>query len=193
MHLAKANDKNEEMYDNNQNSPHPLGEETEADPFLNGLVNDRSGEDEPNKGPERGKSQSPNKAQEPNNTAHNPILDNQNIFEDCSHALKILLSKETPIKQKLKLLEEDKVNGKEEMGSQTAQISERRNSQISPRITRSKARRKRVSDSSKIEIANGDTRSEESTSLSGISSRVEEIGVACGFNNGRNQGKGRRL
>ncbi|KAI3751874.1 hypothetical protein L2E82_22965 [Cichorium intybus] len=131
---------------------------------------------EPNQGLDGENNQSFIKSSEPNLLAQNPIIENQKVFEDCSDTLKILLSRETPLKQKLKLMEGGKDYSQREKDSQNSQALVKGSTQMSPRITRSKARRRRATEYSKRENGCSEERSEESSPMSGISSRIAEIG-----------------
>ncbi|KAI3684068.1 hypothetical protein L2E82_49970 [Cichorium intybus] len=117
---------------------------------------------------------------------------NQDSLKGCSETLITLLSRKTPLKDKLKLIEDEKELKPTDHDISTRSQSKKEISQFSPRITRSQAkRRSSLANFTSSRDSNGDKNSEYRSLGSSISNRIDEIGDLCGFAKEKAQGKGR--
>ncbi|KAI3670653.1 hypothetical protein L2E82_53798 [Cichorium intybus] len=110
---------------------------------------------------------------------------NENTLNNCSDALKILLTKSNPIKEKLEFVEngrEEYLNERMEASNFTPHIAI---SQVSKRITRSQTRRSTMQDELSSTKSSENQKKEDYSVSSGISTRIDEIGEVCGFTNSK--------
>ncbi|KAI3767814.1 hypothetical protein L2E82_18235 [Cichorium intybus] len=119
-------------------------------------------------------------------------IENRKGLESCSESLKTILSRDTPLKEKLEMVEiRNIVNQIGSLSSSNQDFMEAK-FHVSPRITQSQSRRGSLANFSINHVSPGDVNSEQASSNSGISSRLAEIGEACGFLNRSSQGTGRK-
>ncbi|KAI3778609.1 hypothetical protein L2E82_07990 [Cichorium intybus] len=104
-----------------------------------------------------------------------------NTLEICSDTLRLLLSKSTPIKEKLEFLEKKKDDNQKEDVEAPIDITETAFSQTSKRVTRSQSRRNSNKDDYQCANSNGEQKLEDSSSSVAIFTRIEEIREGCGF------------
>ncbi|KAI3515873.1 hypothetical protein L1887_14778 [Cichorium endivia] len=110
-----------------------------------------------------------------------PVEMYEPIKERMSEKLKILLNRETPLKDKLASIEEKE---KEKIEIRNDIDLEKRSSMAEKRITRSQSRMKSA------RHHRMKTRSKESSVSEGVAQRLEEVGGKCGFK--KESGRGNR-
>ncbi|KAI3516635.1 hypothetical protein L1887_15558 [Cichorium endivia] len=112
-------------------------------------------------------------------------------LEECSDTLKLLLSRDTPIKEKLRMVDkENKIDQSEAMGD-TSTVLPTEVCQVPIRFTRSQAKRKVLRSNLMCIQTTEESLSEDTAISTGVSSRIDEIGESCGFINDKRKQKGR--
>ncbi|KAI3509401.1 hypothetical protein L1887_24647 [Cichorium endivia] len=119
--------------------------------------------------------------------------ENKLNLEDCSDTLKVLLSKDTPIKEKLRFVANEKKFEQNKGMGDLPQNHTSEMGQFQTRITRSQVKRYSLRSDSKTKQVSGEAMSVDSSISVGISSRIDEVGELCGFKKGGEKLKGRIL
>ncbi|KAI3690037.1 hypothetical protein L2E82_48012 [Cichorium intybus] len=114
--------------------------------------------------------------------------ENPSPLNGCSDNLKALLSRVTPLKTKLEMIEKRKDTVIDSRERAMNKDLKNRFPQGSPRITRSKARMKSNSMEVGRLLRSRKMNLDSASSSSGFSSRLEEIGEGCGFKVSSDQG-----
>ncbi|KAI3679132.1 hypothetical protein L2E82_51654 [Cichorium intybus] len=138
---------------------------------------------------------SPVKENEPNtpNSAQDQSSVNRGLLDECLDTLKSLLSRKTPLKTKLELLDVGNRIEKRETKMEADQGSKKEKYQLSPRITRSQSRRWSSTNHPTNFDMLEESQSDAISTQSAVSSRVAEIGEMCGFKRNTRQGFDRNI